>query len=317
MQRRQFGALVVAASATACRRENEPKMGRLAIAAGGDGGLSNRLGQALARAARDRLHLDASLPAAADSVQNLEMLADRTADLALTTVDIAALALDGERPATRPIPLRALTGLYDDYLQVVAPRPGPALAITDLRNRRVSTGAKRSSTNIVAARVLQEAGIDPDRDITRYHLPVADSAGALLAGRLDAFFFAGGLRTPAIAALANLLRIQVLSLGPLIDTLPDHYNEVYYPRTFPAATYRGCGAASTIGIPNLLVVHRDMPSWAARQLTAFIFEAKPSLVAVHTETRRLDQRSALATYPVPLHAGAARYYRDAKIMPGR
>ena len=104
----------------------------------------------------------------------------------------------------------------------MARRTGPALAVADLLDRRVSTGPEDSGTDIVAHRILEWAGID--RTISRHRLGVADSAVALLGERLDAFFFAGGLGTPAIADLASQTRIQVLSLGPLVDTLSDQYN---------------------------------------------------------------------------------------------
>ena len=51
-------------------------------------------------------------------------------------------------------------------------------------------------------------------------------------------------------------------------------------------------------------------SWYA--LTKLLFSAKPTLVAAHPEALHLDQRAALDTFPLRLHPGAARYYREAK-----
>ena len=50
--------------------------------------------------------------------------------------------------------------------------------------------------------MLAAAGLDPRKDITRHQLSAAESAGALKDGKVDAFFWSGGVPTPAIQDLA-------------------------------------------------------------------------------------------------------------------
>jgi hypothetical protein len=52
----------------------------------------------------------------------------------------------------------------------------------------VSVGSPGSGTELIADRVLAAAGLDPRADITRHTLAVAESAGALKDGKVDAFF---------------------------------------------------------------------------------------------------------------------------------
>jgi TRAP-type uncharacterized transport system substrate-binding protein len=80
----------------------------------------------------------------------------------------------------------------------------------------------------------------------------------------------------------------------------------------PASTYRDTPEAATIGVPNYLVVSAAMADDTAYAVTRLLFEAKPTLVVAHLEARRLDRRAAIFTFPVPLHLGAARYYRETK-----
>jgi len=294
------------------------RLPRLVIATGGTGGVYYRLGQALAAAARDRWSTDASVLATAASIANLRLVAVGAADVGFTAVDSAALAWHGQEPFTEPLPLAALAGLYDDYLQVVTLAKGPIQALGDLPGRRVSTGAAGSGTEIVAARVLRAAGMSVDHDIARYRMAAAESAEALRARAIDAFFFTGGLPTPAVARLAGQVPIRVLSVGEVADQLQALHGEVYVRRSLPARTYGLPDEVDTVAIPNVLVVRRDMPPATATALTALLFDSRARLDAAHTEASRLNRRSALATFPIPMHPGAARYYRDAKpLIPGR
>jgi TRAP transporter TAXI family solute receptor len=163
--------------------------------------------------------------------------------------------------------------------------------------------------------VLEAAGLDQTSDIRRQRMSASASAAALLERQIDAFFFTGGLPTPAVKSLAGRTRIRLLAVEAEMDTLQDRYGDFYLSRSIPASTYSRLEAeVPTLGIANVLVARRDMPEQTAYALTELLFEAKPALASAHTEARRLDRRAALATYPVPLHPGAARYYKRAKSM---
>jgi TRAP transporter TAXI family solute receptor len=191
----------------------------------------------------------------------------------------------------------------------------PIQKIADLRGARVSTGSAGSGTEIVAGRVLESVGIDQTADIRRQRMSAAASAAALRDRRIDAFFFTGGLPTPAVASLARQTPIRLLPVEEEMVTLQNRYGDFYLSRSIPASAYTGLTKeVPTLGIANVLVARKDMPEQLAYALTELLFEAKPELASAHAEGRRLDRRAALATFPVPLHPGAARYYRRSKSM---
>lgn len=297
-----------------CGATEDSPVDRLVIATGGRGGVYYALGEALAGAARDRWSATVEVRVTAASVENLRLVAEGQADLGFATVDSAALAVDGHGPFRSALPLVAIAGLYDDYLQIVVSASGNIRTVADLRGRRVSTGSSGSGTEIVAARILSTAGIDPDQDIVRRRLSVAASADALRAGEIEAFFFTGGLPTPAVADLARQVPIRLLSVPDEVTDLQQRFGEFYLARSIPAPVYGLDSEVATLGIPNVLVVRGNVPDEVAYALTSLLFEAKAELVAAHEEARRLDQRAALATFPIQLHPGAARYYRESKPM---
>ena len=63
-------------------------------------------------------------------------------------------------------------------------------------------GSAGSSTESIADRVLEPAGLDPMADVARDNLGVCESVGALKDGKIVVFFWIGGVPTPAVKDLA-------------------------------------------------------------------------------------------------------------------
>jgi TRAP-type uncharacterized transport system substrate-binding protein len=74
--------------------------------------------------------------------------------------------------------------------------------------------------------------------------------------------------------------------------------------------YGLASAVTTVSVPNYLVVRRDFDAETAYRLTRLLFRC-PEIQRAHPEAARLDIRAAIATYPLDLHPGAARWYREA------
>jgi TRAP transporter TAXI family solute receptor len=226
--------------------------------------------------------------------------------------DSAGAAHFGKPPFDRELPVAALGRLYDNYLHLVVRPDRPLSTPEQLRGASVSVGASGSGTELTATRLLAVAGIDVNRDLRASNLGVEESAAALAAGTLDAFFFSGGIPTAAIETLAGQQRIRLMDLGASVPALRGGYGEVYAERTIPASAYDLDAPVVTVGVPNYLVVSTGMDERLAYRLIETLFAERDLLAQAHPEGRRLDRGAAINTYPLPLHPGAARYYREAK-----
>jgi TRAP-type uncharacterized transport system substrate-binding protein len=69
----------------------------------------------------------------------------------------------------------------------------------------------------------------------------------------------------------------------------------------------------TIGVDSILVCRRELDEGLVYELTKFFFQALPTLSFSQDALRSMDLEQAPAT-PIPLHAGAARYYRERELM---
>ncbi|GIH06485.1 C4-dicarboxylate ABC transporter substrate-binding protein [Rhizocola hellebori] len=310
MKRRTALALaLLATTGSACSRLDPPDIEHLTIAAGPEGSVYYTLGKALAKAAQDEWGMPTHVLTTTESVDNLRYVGEGEADLGFATVDTCVLARLGDYPFDAGQPVNALGGLYEDYLHIVVRADSAILAVSDLLGKVISTGLGDSGTQIVSSRVLEAARLF---GMPHLELSIVEASQALAAGRIDAFFSLGGVPTPEIAKLAQQLPIRVLPVPAELIKMQGIYGWTYLSRSIQPGIYQLKTEVETIGIPNVIVVRDDIPDTTAYRFTELLFAAKQRLAQAHPEAGRLDQRSALATYSVPLHPGAALYYRQAK-----
>ncbi|MFG2874680.1 TAXI family TRAP transporter solute-binding subunit [Streptomyces sp. NPDC048337] len=306
------GAVGAAAAALAgCSADSGP-VWRLRLATGPEGGPYNAFGQALAQAVAASGHRLEIVPVStAASVNNLRKLADGSVELALAMADVAEDAVLGREPFSRPAAVTALARVYVNYTHLLAPAAGPVRSTTDLAGRPVAAGAAGSGVQVVAARVLRAAGLSGGpAPADERQLGLAASVQALREGTVDALFWSGGVPTPALSGLAGELPLRFVPLDGYVGALRERHGPVYTAVTLPAGVYGLTEPVGTIGVGNYLLARDDVPAGALRALLQVVFDRWRDLLRGVTAGARLEPRFAISTGKVPLHPGAAAYYRS-------
>ena len=288
----------------------------LSIATGGTGGVYWPYGGALARLISEKIpNTQATAEVTGASVDNLKLLQVGKVDLAFTLADSLSEGVRGEGPfkTTGAIgSARTLAVLYTNYTHIVVRQGSGIRTIADLKGRGVSVGAPGSGTELLANRILLAAGIDPRRDITRFALPVSESTGSLKDGKIDAFFWSGGVPTPAIQDLASTpgMTIDLLRSDDVLPGLQrDYGRNLYALAVIPGGTYPGVpGDRGSVGVKNLLVASSQLDVDLVSEILRVIYENKEALIAAHPEARHLERPASFDDAPAPYHPGAVRYY---------
>jgi TRAP transporter TAXI family solute receptor len=320
MRRRSALAALLAVPAgvatAGCDDDDPAPVRRLVIAGGPPDTAYSRLGGVLVDAARKRWKIPAELLPTDGSVDNVRSLMDGVADVAFTTVDVAAAAQQGDRPFGVARPIAALASLYDDYLHIVVRKGEGINRLDDLAGRKVSTGPLNSAVDILAARLLNATKFTTDKrpDTQDHHHEASVAAGLLEKRSIDAFFTIGALPDDLVAALDARVPIQLLPVEDETTTLAERAGEYFVTRSVPANTYGTAPEVVTLGVRTILVVRRTVADEAAYGFVRLLFDARGALRRVHSEAKRLDERSGLTTYPIDLHPGVTRYYREAKLL---
>ncbi|SBT37681.1 TAXI family TRAP transporter solute-binding subunit [Micromonospora auratinigra] len=296
--------LPVTAGLAACRDEPHQPV-RIRIATGSPTAVYHAFGQSLATILnRELAGVRASVVVTAASAQNVRLVGSGQAELGFTQADVLPPS-SPEHPT-----VLAVARVYDDLLHLVTTAGGPVRTLADLRGRRVSVGADGSGTEVTAMRLLQVAQLGGDR-VHQEHLGLDDSVAALRAGRIDAFFFSGGLPVRGIAELAGTTAVRMVDLGEWAEPLRRGYGQVYVTRDIPRSMY-GTDPVSTVANPNYLIVRADLPEPLVREVTRLLMERRAELAEAHPAAGRMSPRSAIVTTPLPLHPGAADWYRSSK-----
>jgi TRAP transporter TAXI family solute receptor len=321
-RRMSLGLLCCAAvwAAGACGSTEGGKQ-RLSIATGGTGGVFYPYGGGIAKIITDHVpNVEATAEVTAASVDNLKFLRDRKADLAFTTGDMLADAVNGTGPFDgTKLELRTLAVLYVNYTHVVTLASSPIRSLADLKGKVVSTGSPGSGGEVTAFRLLEASGLNPATDIQKQGLGVAQAADALKDGKIDAFFWSGGLPTSAILDLAHTpgLTIRMLANDTVLPALQKSYGpSLYFLRNVPMATYPGLESdVPVISVTIVLAVDASMPEPLAHDLTKTLFEHQKELAAIHPEAGNLSLQTAVEGSPAPFHEGSIRYYTSQNVWP--
>lgn len=288
------------------------------IATGGTGGVYYPLGGALAQIYSERLPgVVASAQSTVGSVFNVQAIQQGRADVAFTMGDIAWLAYERGTDAD-PTPhrrLRTLAVLYENTVHVVVRRDSAIRTVADLRGRRVGVGAPGSGTEVSARAVIEAHGLGYG-DVRPDYLSFAEVAAQMQDRTLDAGFVTASFPVSAITDASMTVGVRLLPIGPdVLARLRASY-PFFKPVTIPAGTYRGQDEpVTTVAVDNLLVVREDLDEALVHDLTRLLFESLDDLARTHVAARGIDPTAAGAA-PVPLHPGAARYYRERGIDVG-
>ncbi|HEX9193232.1 MAG TPA: TAXI family TRAP transporter solute-binding subunit [Burkholderiales bacterium] len=288
----------------------------LSIATGGTGGVYYPLGGGLANLLSKYVPgIQATAEVTGGSVDNLKLIATGKPYIAFSMADAGQDAYRGEdKFKGTKVPLRTLMVLYPNRMHVVTIEGTGITKIADLRGKRVSTGSPGSATEVMAFRVIEAAGLDRDRDMTRERLGVTESVNAIKDRKIDAFFWVGGLPTAAVTDLANTpgIKIKLIDHADTVAAMNRKYGPLYIRDVIPKSTYRGMDADNQQAtVWNILVSHQNLSDQTAYVIVKTIFEKRADLIAVHKEAEnfKLENQKAGAS-PIPFHPGAIKYFAE-------
>jgi uncharacterized protein len=313
--RRFVPVLLLTAGLCGCRAESAaPPPTDLVIGTVFPGGSWDLVGRALATAYTERLP---GVRAVASTSGDLEFQADAVergdAQLAIEDVETVYLAYS-TGTTSMPQPhrnLRAIAVLFSTAVQIVARRDAGVTRIQDLRGKRVGIGVTGSPTVRAATLILQSHGVA----LQEIHQVLrAGDAAAFRSGEIDAAFIYAPFQNPVIAELTGaddvrLIPIERRTLGAIQDQ--HHFLK---STTIPGGTYKNQDDdVLTVGMDVLLVCRQDLPDDLVYRLSRTLFEVVPVLRAAHASAAGINPDRGPTT-AIPLHPGAARYYREREIQ---
>ena len=252
--------------------------------------------------------------ASSGSVENVNNVAARAIESGLTQADIAFWAYTGTGLYAERGPqdnLRAIAHLYNELVHVVVAADSEIQTIEDLRGRRVSLGDEGSGTLIDAREILTAYGLAEDDIDARYLRPDAAS-DAMMAGDLDAYVFVGGVPLLAVEDLARRMPVRLLPFNDEVAWQLRADLPFFTGAMFPADAYPGIPPVPTIAVGAMWITHDQLDPDLVYGLTQALWHPSTHTLLANGHERGAAIRieNALRGIAIPLHEGAARYYRE-------
>lgn len=236
------------------------------------------------------------------------------ADLALEDAETAYLAYSSGTAAA-PTPhasLRAIGVMFSIAVQVAVPASTGITSIEQLQGRRVDVGAAGGSVDRASRIIFESYGFGFDRIV-----PVAsgnDTLEQFKRGDLDARVFYSAFKHPVIDAISREVDVRVLPIDRRVLGAIQERHHFLKSTNIPAGTYPNQAAdVRTVGMDVLLLCRQELPEPLAYTLTKTLFESVPALQRAHESAGLIDAERG-PTAPIPLHPGAARFYREREIL---
>ena len=302
---------------------------RAVIATGGIGGVYYYYGTQISEILNKNNIASATAIQTAASVDNMLLLRDKT-DTAKGTYffatvlpDTAYFTVTGkhEKFAEKPAKASIMWMMYPNYLHIVTTDKSGITKLTDLQDKRVSTGAPGSGTEFTALNLLKAAKIDPNKFKKWEKLGAKESDEGLGNGTLDAYVWSGGLPTGSIVELSNTLKRKGLNLFlvPLPETDPGvaafmkEFSGLADSLIIKKEVYGTASDTPTLAFWNMFVCPDSTPEDLAYKTVKAVFE--------NVETLRSSVKPAKDTTPessakfvgktaIPFHPGAVKYFRE-------
>jgi TRAP transporter TAXI family solute receptor len=253
-------------------------------------------------------------------VANIESLHDGRIDIGIVQSDVLADALSGHGPFASRGPDKALRVLFTGQTEaftIVARRELEIRAATELRGKRINLGSPGSGERVSMERVMAALGFAPTDFAETRELPLAQQHDAFCANALDAIVYTvrhpNGLVDDVIRSCRGIL---VDISGPKIEGLLSRHPE-YSRSVIPGNTYlSNPEAVTTLGVRTAIITTARLPETVAYEITKALFENIDDFRRLHPDFATLLPHDMVSGgRVVPVHAGAARYYRARGWLP--
>lgn len=246
------------------------------------------------------------------SQANLNLIGTHQIEMALAQNDVSMWAYNGQKPFNQEFKnVRFIASLYPENLQVITTKESGVKDIMDIKGKRVSVGAPGSGVAADVSAILRVAGIkyaDMDTDFLDFN----NTTQRFKDKQLDVGFVVAGYPTASIMDLATMHDIDLVNFSDsFLDKLIAEY-PFFAKSIIPAGTYKGIDHdTQSPAVMACWVCDGDLSDKLVYDITKAFWENIEELYPIHAKAKMITLDTALEGLSVPLHPGAAKFYKEA------
>lgn len=283
----------------------------VSIATGGTSGTYYPIGGAIASAVTKGSDIQATAETGNASVANINLVSKGDIEIAFVQNDIAFWAYTGKLMFKTPLTnVRAVASLYPEHVQLILAASSNIKTLADLKGKRVGVGAPGSGVEGDVQAIFQVAKLSYN-DMKVDFLDFGATTNRFKDNQIDAGFVVAGYPTASVMDLALTKEIMLMDFSDEFLKELAKAHPYFVPSVIPAKTYSRIDKdIKTPAVMAILVTHDKVPNDVVYKFTKAMFENIDTIHASHAKGKEINLNTALDGLTVPLHPGAARYFKE-------
>jgi TRAP transporter TAXI family solute receptor len=209
-----------------------------------------------------------------------------------------------------------LANLYPQYFQVVAQKNANIKSFKDIKGKRLVTQPRGNTAEVLTGTVLQLNGMTYD-DLSKanFQAGYTDAVSMMKDGHVDVFTLGTAAPSSAVMDLANSRDVALVPVDDETMKGMREMNPAYNKLMIKAGTYPGQDTdVPAIGYFTHVIVACDLPDDLVYTMVKTMAENIPDMAAVSSSMSNLTPQVMATEMGVPLHPGAAKYYKEVGAM---
>ncbi len=262
-------------------------------------------------------YVNASSQASAGGIANLNLVSEGEAQVSIAISSNCYQALNGtDSFEGYAYPdLKVIAGLYFNPNQVVVTKASGINTLAEVKGKHFAVASAGSSVYGECENHFKAAGLNFPDDIKAEYITFTDAADMLQNNTIDGAWIMSGIPasavTQACSSGSKLLNVDDAVLKALKEKFP-----WYAPYTIPAGTYPGQDQdVKTSAIKMVMLCRGDLDEQTVYDLTKTFWENIAELGQAQGNLKGLTPENAVKDIAnLPLHDGAAKYYKEIKVL---
>jgi len=246
---------------------------------------------------------------------NLKAIEEGKADLGMGNLISSVDAINGiGQGITQPYKnVCHMANLYAQVQHIAVRADKDIKSLADLKGKTVGTLPRGNTTEVVAAMLLELAGVGKDAKMA--YGSIADQTNMFKDGQIDASFNITTAPSGAYMDMANSRALRMLSVPDDVFAKLREKNAGFVRYSIPKAMYPGMeGDALTVQFPAHLLVSCKLDADLVYKMTAAMIEGLPTLETVNASFKGASAKMMGERTAMPFHPGAERYFKEKGIL---
>ena len=283
----------------------------VSIATGGTSGTYYPIGGAIAQAVSKGGAIQATAETGNASVANLNLIGKGEIEVGFAQNDTAFWAYNGQQMFKSPMKnLRTVVALYPEHVQMIIAKDANIKTTDDLKGKRVSVGAAGSGVEADVRAIFEVAKLQYS-DMKIDHLDFGATTNRFKDNQIDVGFVVAGFPTASIMDLTTTKDVGLFSFTDAFLAELTKAHPYFVPSAIPAGTYRGIDKdTKTPAVVAMLVTHDKVPDNVVYEFVKSMFANIDAVHASHATAKQISLKGALDGVTVPVHPGAAKFYKE-------